>query len=81
MNIPSPKEAYVCGKTNYTAIYALPVGELCKELITCLRQGKTTHRPHSGGVDRCGQMPEMISIQVPPEIEDRLMLIGSTAHS
>src|SRR3546814_15751187 len=40
----------------------------------CLRQGKTTRRPRSGGVDRRGQIPEMVSIHVrPPEIEDRLM--------
>src|SRR3546814_15657688 len=36
--------------------------------------GKTTRRPRSGGVDRRGQIPEMVSIHVrPPEIEDRLM--------
>ncbi|MCR3877580.1 IS30-like element IS1394 family transposase, partial [Pseudomonas aeruginosa] len=50
------------------------VGELRKELIICLRQGKTTRRPRSGGVDRRGQIPDMVSIHVrPPEIEDRLM--------
>lgn len=73
MNIPSLKDAYVCRETIYTAIYALPVGELRKELIICLRQGKTSRRPRSGGVDRRGQIPEMVSIHVrPPEIEDRL---------
>src|SRR3546814_14655142 len=60
--------------TLFRSIYALPVGELRKELIICLRQGKTTRRPRSGGVDRRGQIPEMVSIHVrPPEIEDRLM--------
>lgn len=74
MNIPSLRDAYVCRETIYNAIYALPVGELRKELIICLRQGKTTRRPRSGGVDRRGQIPEMVSIHVrPPEIEDRLM--------
>ena len=74
MNIPSLRDAYVCRETIYNAIYALPVGELRKELIVCLRQGKTTRRPRSGGVDRRGQIPEMVSIHVrPPEIEDRLM--------
>ena len=74
MNIPSLREAYVCRETIYNAIYALPVGELRKELIICLRQSKTTRRPRSGGVDRRGQIPEMVSIHVrPPEIEDRLM--------
>ena len=68
------EEAYVCRETIYNAIYALPVGQLRKELIQCLRQGKSTRRPRSGGVDRRGQIPEMVSIHVrPPEIEDRLM--------
>lgn len=68
------EEAYVCRGTIYNAIYALPVGELRKELIQCLRQGKSTRRPRSGGVDRRGQIPEMVSIHVrPPAIEDRLM--------
>ena len=74
MNIPSLRDAYVCRETIYNAIYALPVGELRKELIICLRQGKSSRRPRSGGVDRRGQIPDMVSIHVrPPEIEDRLM--------
>lgn len=68
------EEAYVCRETIYNAIYALPVGELRKELIMCLRQGKSTRRPRSGGVDRRGQIPDMVSIHVrPPEVEDRQM--------
>ena len=68
------EEAYACRETIYNAIYALPVGELRKELIQCLRHGKSTRRPCSGGVDRRGQIPEMVSIHVrPPKIEDRLM--------
>src|SRR5690606_12742091 len=62
MNIPSLRDAYVCRETIYNAIYALPVGELRKELIICLRQGQTTRRPRSGGVDRRGQIPDMVSI-------------------
>ena len=74
MSIPSFEDAYVCRETIYNAIYALPVGELRKELIICLRQGKSSRRPRSGGVDRRGQIPDMVSIHVrPPEIEARLM--------
>ncbi|WPP46279.1 IS30 family transposase [Pseudomonas sp. AN-1] len=74
MELPNFEDAYVCRETIYNAIYALPVGELRKELIICLRQGKTTRRPRSGGVDRRGQIPDMVSIHVrPPEIEDRVM--------
>jgi len=74
MNIPHLRDAYVCRETIYHAIYALPVGELRKELIICRRQGKTSRRPRSGGVDRRGQIPDRVSIHGrPPEIEDRLM--------
>jgi len=52
----------------------LPVGELKKELIICLRQGKSTRRPRAGGVDRRNQIPEMVSIHMrPPEIESRVI--------
>lgn len=71
---PKLKDAYVSHETIYNAIYALPVGELRKELIHCLRHGKTTRRPRLGGVDRRNQIPDMVSIHVrPPEIEDRLV--------
>lgn len=71
---PKLKDAYVSHETIYNAIYALPVGELRKELIHCLRHGKTTRRPRFGGVDRRNQIPDMVSIHVrPPEIEDRLV--------
>ena len=61
MNILGYERTYVCRETIDNAIYALPVGELRKELIICLRQGKTTRRPRSGGVDRRGQIPDMVS--------------------
>ena len=74
MKLPGYEDSYVCRETIYNAIYALPVGELRKELIHCLRQGKTNRRPRPGGVDRRGQIPDMVSIHLrPPEIEDRLI--------
>ncbi|SJZ95292.1 hypothetical protein SAMN02745127_01647 [Oceanospirillum multiglobuliferum] len=74
MKLPGYEDSYVCRETIYNAIYALPVGELRKELIHCLRQGKATRRPRPGGVDRRGQIPDMVSIHLrPPEVEDRLM--------
>ncbi|MBF7141031.1 MULTISPECIES: IS30 family transposase [Pseudomonas] len=73
MEFPRFEDVYVCRETIYNAIYALPVGELRKELIICLRQGRNTRRPRSGGVDRRGQIPDLVSIHVrPPEVEDRL---------
>ncbi len=74
MKLPDLRDAYVCRKTIYTAIYALPVGHLRKELIHCLRQGKTTRKPHRGEVDRRGQIPDMVSIHLrPPEVSKREM--------
>jgi IS30 family transposase len=56
-------------ETIYTVIDALSVGHLRKELIYCLRQGKTTRKPRRGEVDRRGQIPDMVSIHLgPPEV-------------
>ena len=74
MNTTNDKDRYMCRETIYNAIYALPVGELRKELIICLRQGKSTRKPRTGGVNRRNQIPDMVSIHVrPPEVEDRLV--------
>ena len=74
MNTTNDKDRYVCRETIYNAIYALPVGELRKELIICLRQGKSTRKPRTGGVDRPNQIPDMVSIHDrPPEVEERLV--------
>jgi IS30 family transposase len=71
---PNEPELHVSHETIYNAIYAYPRGELRKALIACLRQGQTTRRPRSGGTDRRGQIPEMVSIHVrPPEVENRQM--------
>ncbi|WP_342386846.1 IS30 family transposase [Ignatzschineria larvae DSM 13226] len=64
---------YVCQETIYNALYALPVGQLKKELLQCLRQGRTTRKPRKGTVDRRGQIPDLVSIHLrPPEVKDRL---------
>jgi IS30 family transposase len=65
-SIPTFEDACVCRETIYNAICALPVGELRKELIICLCQGKSSLRPRSSGVDRHGQIPDMASIHVRP---------------
>lgn len=71
---PTHKSNFVSHETIYNAIYALPVGELRKELIHCLRHGKSTRKPRAGGVDRRNQIPDMVSVHVrPPEVEDRLV--------
>lgn len=71
MNIPSFKEAYLCCETIYTAIYALPVCELSKELIICLRQGEDRALVEWIGA---AKSPRWSAFTCPPtEIEDRLM--------
>ena len=59
----------------YTALYAIPRGELRRELLACLRQGHKERWPRSRGTTRKGKtFPEHLSIHLrPPEIEDRLL--------
>jgi IS30 family transposase len=71
---PDEPERHVSHETIYTAIYAQPRGELRRQLIACLRQGRSTRMPRSRGTDRRGQIPDMVSIHVrPPEVDDRVM--------
>lgn len=71
---PNEPKRHVSHETIYTAIYAQPRGELRRQLIACLRQGRSTRMPRTRGIDRRGQIPNMVSIHVrPPEIEDRVM--------
>ncbi|NDZ15547.1 IS30 family transposase [Variovorax sp. WS11] len=71
---PDEPQRHVSHETIYTAIYAQPRGELRRQLIACLRQGRSTRLPRSRGTDRRGQIPDMVSIHVrPPEIDDRVM--------
>jgi IS30 family transposase len=61
-------------ETIYTALYAMPRGELRRDLIACLRQGNDLRRPRSRGDDRRGQLPDIQSIHLrSPEADDRLV--------
>ncbi len=53
----------VCAATIYTYLYVLPRGSLHKVLLRYLRQHRKQRRSRSRGIDRRGQMPEMISIE------------------
>lgn len=58
----------------YTALYAMPQGELRKELVACLRQCRKSRRPRARGKDRRGQIPNRVSIhERPPEVDERLV--------
>ena len=71
---PQDPSMHASHESIYTAIYAYPRGELRRQLIALLRQGKSTRRARSAGSDRRGQIPDMVSIHVrPPEVNDRVM--------
>jgi transposase, IS30 family len=64
----------VCHETIYQALYALPRGELRRELLGHLRQGRQNRRPRSRGTDRRGFVTDDIKIaERPEEIEQRLI--------
>lgn len=69
---PPGHEDRVSHESIYNCIYAMPLGELRKELIATLRHAHHKRLPRSKGMYRRGQIPDMLSIHVrPPEIEDR----------
>jgi transposase, IS30 family len=49
---PEARPGTICHESIYTALYALPRGELRKELLGHLRQGRQNRRPRSRGTDR-----------------------------
>ena len=71
---PDEPTLQVSHETIYTAIYAMPRGELRSELIACLRQSRKSRRPRARGEDRRGTIPGMTSIHDrPAEIDERLI--------
>lgn len=71
---PDAASYRVSHETIYSAIYLVPRGELRKELIGCLRQGRSTRKPRTRGADRRGQIPNMQSIYVrQPDVADRVI--------
>jgi len=71
---PETPTLQVSHETIYTAIYAMPRGELRKEVIGWLRFGHAKRRPRTRGEDRRGRIPDMVSIHDrPPEVEERLV--------
>ena len=71
---PAASPGTVSHETIYTALYALPRGELRRELLLCLRQGHQNRRPRSRGKDRRGFVTDDVKItERPEEIEGRLI--------
>jgi IS30 family transposase len=73
---PGCYDRNVSHETIYSALYALPRGELRRELIACLRQGHVNRWPRSRGANRKqgGFISDDVLIHVrPPEVADRLV--------
>ena len=71
---PDDPERNVSHETIYTAIDAMPRGELCTEIISLLRQSRRILRPRAGDDDRRDQIPDMVSIHVRPrEVDERVI--------
>ena len=69
---PDEPQRTVSHESIYTCIYAMPKGELRKNLIACLRRAKSKRMPRNRGEDRRGQMADLLSINVhPPESINR----------
>lgn len=70
----SDRPGTVCHETIYGALYALPRGELRRELLGALRQGRQNRRPRSRGADRRGFVTDDVRITArPQEIDARLI--------
>jgi IS30 family transposase len=64
----------VSHETIYHTLYAMPRGDLRRELITCLRWSRDKRRSKTRAPDGRGQIAEMQSIhQRPQEVTDRLI--------
>ncbi len=72
--LQQPSGLSVSHEAIYRAIYALPRGELRRELIACLRQGKPARGRKPKGSERRGKLANMTNIRErPEEVEGRLV--------
>jgi IS30 family transposase len=61
-------------ETIYTALYAMPRGQLRGRVLTLLRRAHMRRRKRSAGEDRRGKIPNMVLIgERPSEIEERIV--------
>jgi len=67
---------HVSHETIYTAIYAIPRGELRRGLVALLRQHKCARRPRGQGANRRGRMADLPSIHDRPAEANERWLPG-----
>ena len=71
---PDQLSERVSHETIYHTLYAMPRGELRRELIACLRWSRDKRRSKTRAPDGRGHIAEMQSIHLrPPEVTDRLI--------
>jgi len=71
---PDTPEQRVSHETIYHTLYAMPRGELRRELITCLRWSRDKRRSKTRAPNGRGHIAEMQSIHLrPPDVADRLI--------
>ena len=71
---PNEPDQRVSHETIYSALYALPKGELKKELLALLRQAGRARRPRSGGKKRSEVLKDITPISArPAEVETRMI--------
>jgi IS30 family transposase len=69
-----PDPVRISHETIYTALYAMPRGELRAQILALLPRAHKTRRPRSAGTDRRGLIPGAVSIDERPlEISERLV--------
>lgn len=73
-NVEQKSGLLVSHEAIYSAIYAMPRGELRREVIACLRQGKTLRGRRPKGSERRGKLVDMTNIRErPQDVEGRLV--------
>ena len=71
---PHRADLQVSHETIYSAIYAMPRGELRRQVVGLLRQGRGHRRRVRQGNDARGRLPDLPSIHLrPPEANERLL--------
>lgn len=69
---PDQPALHVSHETIYTAIYAMPRGELRRQHVALLRQARGARRPLRRSTEKRGKLPDLPSIHTrPPEVEAR----------
>lgn len=71
LDYPDDPEMRVSHETIYQSLFVQGRGELRRELVRCLRSGRTVRRPH-GRLEKRGRLPGMVLLaDRPPEVDDR----------